>query len=50
MEPHGASGEIHCSESAYLALRDTFLFEPRGTIDIKGKGPMATYFLRGPKG
>jgi class 3 adenylate cyclase len=49
MESHGTSGEIHCSESAYLALRDTYLFEPRGAIDIKGKGPMATYFLRGPK-
>jgi class 3 adenylate cyclase len=49
MESHGASGEIHCSESAYLALCDNFLFTPRGTIDIKGKGPMPTYFLRGPK-
>jgi class 3 adenylate cyclase len=47
MESHGASGEIHCSERAYLALRDTYAFESRGTIEIKGKGPMATYFLRG---
>jgi class 3 adenylate cyclase len=49
MESHGTTGEIHCSETAYLALRDAFDFEPRGTVDIKGKGSMPTYFLRGPK-
>ncbi|MFL5319747.1 MAG: adenylate/guanylate cyclase domain-containing protein [Myxococcaceae bacterium] len=49
MESHGAGGEIHCSESAYLKLRDSFVFESRGPIEVKGKGPMTTYFLRGPK-
>ena len=30
-------------------LADRFVFEPRGTIDLKGKGPTPTWFLRGRK-
>jgi hypothetical protein len=26
-------------------LRETFRFEARGLIDVKGKGPTPTYFL-----
>ena len=29
-----------------LMLRDRYAFDERGIIDIKGKGPMRTYFLR----
>jgi len=46
LESHGLSGEIHVSEHTYELLSDKFEFESRGTIEIKGKGPMNTYLLR----
>ncbi len=48
MESHGLPGEIHISEHTYKLLVDKFEFESRGIIEIKGKGPMSTFFLRGP--
>jgi adenylate cyclase len=48
LESHGVPGKIHVSEAAYLRLHDTFAFEPRGTIELKGKGPIDTYFLEAP--
>jgi class 3 adenylate cyclase/CheY-like chemotaxis protein len=47
MESHGAADEIHVSPTAYRHLRNDYTFSPRGPIDIKGKGMMETYFLRG---
>lgn len=45
MESHGAPGEIHISEPAYEALKGNFVCEERGSIEVKGKGPMRTYWL-----
>lgn len=45
MESHGIPGRIHISEATYELLRTDFECEPRGTIDVKGKGPMRTWFL-----
>jgi class 3 adenylate cyclase/HAMP domain-containing protein len=45
MESHGVAGRVHVTQSTYDQLRDEFDFEPRGTVDIKGKGPMQTYLL-----
>lgn len=47
MESHGIPGEIHVSEHTYRLLADKFDFESRGIIEIKGKGPMSTFVLRG---
>jgi adenylate cyclase len=49
LESHGVPGRIHTSEAVYLRLKDTFTFEPRGTIDLKGLGPVTTYFLDAPR-
>ena len=49
MESHGVSGRVHVDHSTYLALRTRYRFEPRGTIEVKGLGPMTTYFLLGPR-
>jgi class 3 adenylate cyclase len=49
MESHGVAGRIHVGETAYELLRSGFDLEPRGTIDIKGKGPMRTWFLVGER-
>jgi adenylate cyclase len=46
MESQGRMDCIHVSQSTYERLRDTYEFEERGLIEVKGKGFMATYFLR----
>lgn len=47
MESHGRSGCIHVTESTYRQLRDSYKFDRRESVEIKGKGLMQTYFLRG---
>ncbi len=47
MESHGMPGRVHCSQEVYELLQHDFRFEDRGIIDVKGKGPMHTYFLEG---
>jgi adenylate cyclase len=45
MESHSLPGRIQISAATRLALGDRFDFEQRGTIEIKGKGMMETFFL-----
>ena len=45
MESYGLLGRIHVSAATRRALGDGFHFEPRGPLEIKGKGSMKTYFL-----
>lgn len=47
MESHGIPGEIQISETTYEIIKDNFLCEPRGSINVKGKGYMRTYLLKG---
>ncbi|HNH09717.1 MAG TPA: adenylate/guanylate cyclase domain-containing protein, partial [Leptospiraceae bacterium] len=49
MESHGMPGKVHCSESVQSRLQDKFSFEDRGIIEVKGKGPMHTFFVIGEK-
>ena len=49
MESHGKAGKIQVSQTTYEMLKDEFVMKLRGTIDIKGKGPMKTWFLTGGK-
>ena len=49
MESHGAMRCIQTTERAYDLLASTFEFEPRGEVEVKGKGCMRTYWLMGPK-
>ncbi|MEM9218628.1 MAG: adenylate/guanylate cyclase domain-containing protein [Cyanobacteria bacterium P01_F01_bin.150] len=49
MESHGEIGRIHLSESTYQRLKGFYYVEPRGCIDVKGRGMMSTYFLLGRK-
>ena len=48
MESHSVNGRIHLTEATRQALGDGFAVEPRGVIEVKGKGPMQTYFLLEP--
>ena len=50
MESLGVPGRMQVTESTRARLRDAFEFEPRGTIDVKGLGPTATYFVTGRRG
>ncbi|MGD1903991.1 MAG: adenylate/guanylate cyclase domain-containing protein [Geitlerinemataceae cyanobacterium] len=49
MESQGAPGAIQVSRPTYVRLVDDFTLEPRGKIDVKGKGEMQTYWLLGRK-
>ena len=49
LESHGAPGRVQVSDVVFQRLQDRFTFEPRGTIELKGRGPMETYFLVAPK-
>lgn len=49
MESHGKPGYIQVTETTYSHLKDLYVLEPRGTISIKGRGEMITYWLIGPK-
>jgi len=46
MESHGVPGQIQISASTYELIRGNFQCDPRGTIEVKGKGPMQTYLLK----
>ena len=45
MESYGLPGHVHVSAATRQALGDAFRFEPRGALEVKGKGLMETYFL-----
>lgn len=47
MESHGRPHRIQVSEATYALLEDRYAFSDPQTIDVKGKGPMTTYFLLG---
>jgi adenylate cyclase len=47
MESHALLGSIQVTERTYGHLRERYEFRPRGTIEVKGKGPMTTYLLLG---
>jgi adenylate cyclase len=49
MESHGEPGAIQVSEETHARLEKSFRFDLRGEVEVKGKGPMRTYFLRGRK-
>ncbi|MGK7919654.1 MAG: adenylate/guanylate cyclase domain-containing protein [Trichodesmium sp.] len=45
MESRGIPGKIQVTEATYQLLKDKYLLEPRGSIPVKGKGEMMTYWL-----
>jgi adenylate cyclase len=50
MESTGEAGRIQVPEPLYQRLKEAFRLEPRGIVDVKGKGQLATWFLTGPAG
>jgi len=47
MESHGLPDQIQVTESVYERVKNDFILERRGVIDVKGKGPTVTYLLVG---
>lgn len=45
MESGGAAGRINVSESTHALVEPFFECTPRGQIEVKGKGPVAMFFL-----
>jgi guanylate cyclase len=50
MESHGTADRIQITRATYGLLRDEFTCEPRGTVPVKGKGEMETWYLVGRRG
>jgi len=42
-------GRVQVSGAVMERLRGAFVLEPRGLIDVKGKGPTPTWFLVAPE-
>jgi guanylate cyclase len=47
MESHGTSGRVQITRATKDLLEDEFVCEPRGTIQVKGKGEMEAWYLVG---
>jgi adenylate cyclase len=50
MESHGTPDEIQITRSTWELLRNDFVVEPLGLVDVKGKGAVETWRLVGPRG
>lgn len=49
MESHGAGGTIQITEATYELIRDDFECEPKGLVNVKGKGEMSVWTVLGAK-
>jgi len=49
MESQGVGDQIQCTEAVRTLLSHRYEFQPRGEVEVKGKGIMPTYFLMGAK-
>ncbi len=45
MESQGVPDAIQVTEATFQRLQDTYAFENRGLVEVKGKGQMRTYLL-----
>jgi len=48
-ESSSAPDRVHVSETVRLRLADDFAFEDSGTVELKGKGTVRSYYLLGRK-
>jgi guanylate cyclase len=49
MESHGLGGAVQITQTTYELIKDEFLCEPRGTVNVKGKGQMEVWLVLSAK-
>ncbi|MEM9449394.1 MAG: PAS domain S-box protein [Cyanobacteria bacterium P01_E01_bin.6] len=49
MESQGTPNRIQVTHTVYEQLHETYILEARGEIDVKGKGNMQSYWLKGKR-
>ena len=49
MESNGAGGLVQITQDTYELIKNDFNCESRGTINVKGKGDLAVWFVHGKK-
>jgi len=47
MESHGQAGTIQVTRATYELIKDDFVRELRGTVDVKGKGGIEVWYVTG---
>ncbi len=47
MEQQGIPSAIHVTQAIFSALRNTYSFTERGSLEVRGRGQMTTYLLTG---
>jgi class 3 adenylate cyclase len=45
MESHGTSGRLQITESTYELIKNDFICEPKGSVEVKGKGMMPIWHV-----
>lgn len=45
MESHGLGGAVQITQATYELIKDEFVCEPRGTVNVKGKGEMDVWLV-----
>ena len=45
MESHGMSNTIQITRATYELIKDSFVCEPRGLVDVKGEGEMEVWLV-----
>lgn len=46
MESHGLGNTVQVTQATYELIKDEFICEPRGTVDVKGKGEMEVWLVQ----
>jgi guanylate cyclase len=49
MESHGQGGTVQITRATYELIKDEFVCEPRGTVNVKGKGEMEVWLVLSAK-
>ena len=49
MESHGLGGAVQITRATYELIKDEFVCEPRGTVNVKGKGEMEVWLVMSAK-
>jgi adenylate cyclase len=49
MESHGSEGQIQITRNTYELIKDDFVCEAQGTVNVKGKGEMDVWYVTGAR-